>query len=89
MSIHVCDAESGLEYLRFDAFLKDPHYHYIFPDRTHLAVRIDEDAVGNALDWVLDTVTERIPPMLVMAGVSELADKVDLDAVRAAMPKVP
>src|SRR6185312_9726004 len=88
VSLHVCDAGSGVEYLRFDAFKKDPHYHYIFPDRSHIAVRIDESAVGDALDWILSVVAERIPAMLVTAGASDLANDLDTGDVTSAMAQV-
>src|ERR1700722_1684532 len=31
VSLHVCDAETMKEYVRFDVFADDPHYHYIVP----------------------------------------------------------
>ena len=34
VSLHVCDGETGAEYLRFDVFVKEPHYHYIVPGDT-------------------------------------------------------
>ena len=36
VSIHVLDAASREEYLRFDAFEEEPHYHYISPGDHHV-----------------------------------------------------
>ena len=30
-TLHVCGTADGLEYLRFDCFENEPHYHYIEP----------------------------------------------------------
>jgi hypothetical protein len=88
-SIHVCDAETGHEYLRFDPFPNEPHYHYIHPDRSHVRVQIDQNALGTAMQWALDTIARRTPQMLTAAGApAELVDQLDIEAVRAAMPRV-
>ena len=44
VSIHVCDAGDGHEYLRFDVFDDEPHYHYIH--RT-----VDDTVVNNVIDF--------------------------------------
>src|SRR5262249_48256648 len=54
-SFHVCDAATGVEHLRFDAFdsgpdSQGPHYHYLHHSDagmvTMTVVRYDEDAQG-------------------------------------------
>lgn len=88
VSVHVFDSETGLEYLRFDAFEEDPHYHYISPGSHHVGVGFDEAANGDCLEWVLRVLPDRLPQMLFQAGASELADRVNMDSARAALHEV-
>ena len=44
VTIHVFDADDGHEYLRFDVFDDEPHYHYIH--RT-----VDDTVVNNVIDF--------------------------------------
>ena len=47
-TLHVCGTADGLEYLRFDCFENEPHYHYIEQAKgANTVVRIDELAVGD------------------------------------------
>jgi hypothetical protein len=90
-SLHVCGAQDGLEYLRFDCFEQEPHYHYIEQQQqANVIVRIDEIAVGDPIEFTLRCVEERLPDMLRNAGAQALADDVDqrIDEVRAALAKV-
>ena len=43
LTLHVCDAATGDEYLRFDVFEDNPHYHYIHPRESHLVVPFDRN----------------------------------------------
>jgi hypothetical protein len=88
VSIHVCDAASGGEYLRFDAFDGDPHYHYLTPGEGHTVVVYDDAALGDMLPWTLDRLATRLPEMLRMTGADELAARIDVDAVRAVLPEI-
>ena len=59
LSLHVVDAESGHEHLRFDCFDGVPHYHYLRPwatpqDCDNHEVDWDEVANGPMLPWVFD-----------------------------------
>lgn len=79
-SLHVLGADSRLEYLRFDCFDNEPHYHYIRNDeQRNVVVRIDVHAEGDPIAWTLDRVASRLPEMLEFAGGADLAA-----AVRAA-----
>jgi hypothetical protein len=76
-SLHVCGTVDGLEYLRFDCFENEPHYHYIEPaTRANTVVRIDELAVGDPIDFSLACVELHLPDMLRNCGVAALADAV-------------
>ena len=90
-SLHVCGTTDGLEYLRFDCFENEPHYHYIEPAAgANVVVRIDELAVGDPIDFSLACVEHRLPDMLRNCGVAELADDVagQIERVQAAVGEV-
>jgi hypothetical protein len=84
-TLHVCGTADGLEYLRFDCFENEPHYHYIQQGvGANVVVRIDELAVGDPIEFSLACVVDHLPDMLRNCGVADLADEVSgqLDAVR-------
>jgi hypothetical protein len=90
-TLHVCGTADGLEYLRFDCFENEPHYHYIEPAAgANVVVRIDEVAVGDPVEFSLACVAHHLPDMLRNCGVADLADEVEgqLDEVTAAVEKV-
>ncbi len=90
-TLHVCGTADGLEYLRFDCFENEPHYHYIEPTAgANVVVRIDELAVGDPVEFSLACVEHHLPDMLRNCGVADLANEVArrLDAVSAAMSDV-
>src|SRR6478752_5235034 len=60
-TLHVCGTGDGLEYLRFDCFENEPHYHYIEPAAgANTVVRIDELAVGDPVEFTLGCVERRL-----------------------------
>jgi hypothetical protein len=76
-TLHVCGAADGLEYLRFDCFENEPHYHYIDNAAgTNTVVRIDELAVGDPVEFSLNCVEHHLADMLRNCGVDTLADEV-------------
>ena len=90
-TLHVCGTADGLEYLRFDCFENEPHYHYIEPAAgANTVVRIDELAVGDPIEFSLACVEHHLPDMLRNCGVAGLADAVagQLDRVNAAVDEV-
>ncbi len=78
VSIHVVGAEDGHEYLRFDAFDDDPHYHYVRPtgDHNHW-VPFDPVAGGDILDFAIRSLRDRLGPMLREAGGEKVAERLD------------
>ncbi|MGI9576569.1 MAG: DUF7700 domain-containing protein [Microthrixaceae bacterium] len=75
LSIHVIAVADQHEYLRFDAFDDEPHYHYV--DRslgTNTVVGFDEATNGPMLPWVLSRLRHRLDPMLRRAGAAHVAD---------------
>jgi hypothetical protein len=90
-TLHVCGAADGREYLRFDCFEDEPHYHYIdHGDGANTVVRIDELAVGDPVEFTLNCVERQLAVMLRHCGEDALADEVagDPDKISAAMTEV-
>jgi hypothetical protein len=76
-SLHVLGADDRLEYLRFDCFEKEPHYHYIRPaEQMNVIIRLDDIAEGDPIDWVAGRLRNRLPEMLGHAGATELGASV-------------
>jgi hypothetical protein len=87
-SVHVCDGATGAEYLRFDLFEDDPHYHYIHPGEHQLVVPFDRAASGDMLAWTLARLSTRIRQMLECAGAPDLAGRIAPADIEAALPAV-
>ena len=91
VSLHVYGEAEGerLEYLRFDCFHDDPHYHYVsWTDSINDVLHMDPVADGDPLAWALDRIRTRLPQMLVRAGTPKNAAAVDTQALERIMPQV-
>ena len=76
-SLHVYGATDGVEYLRFDCFDHEPHYHYFrYADGINQACRIDEHAIGDPIAWTVESVRTRLSAMLTYTGAQEIAAEV-------------
>ena len=85
LTLHVCDATNGAEYLRFDLFDDNPHYHYIHPGKHHLVVPFDRAACGDMRAWAVSCLRSRLRPMLEAAGAADLAARLTPHDVEAAV----
>ena len=91
VSIHVVGQHEGkaLEYLRFDCFDEDPHYHYVSRQaQSNEMLHIDPLAEGDALGWALDRLRSRLPQMLARAGAGFLVGKLDAALLDDVLPRV-
>jgi hypothetical protein len=93
VSLHVRGAEDGHEYLRFDVFDGEPHYHYIHKvpsggEVVNQVVDFDVAAHGEMLPWALDCIRSRLPAMLTHAGGAALAARLDQPAIDAALAEI-
>jgi hypothetical protein len=93
VSLHVFgEPEPGqaeIEFLRFDCFDEDPHYHYVsYACQTNEMVHLDPVAHGDPLEWALDRIRTRLPQMLERAGAANLASRVEWSLVEQVLPKV-
>ena len=91
VSIHVFgnDEAGCLEYLRFDCFVEDPHYHYVsWKDHSNEMLHLDPVADGDPLRWALERIRTRLPQMLERAGAGHIAARVDARRVEQALPRL-
>jgi hypothetical protein len=87
-SVHVKGGSDDWEYLRFDIFVDEPHYHYILrrlPGEGPLLNAVDYDAAANGpmVDWVAERIRHHLPEMLATARADDLSEAVrgvDFDA---------
>jgi len=86
--LHVFGTESMAEYLRFDCFLGEPHYHYIVPDDGNMLIHFDETANGPMLEWALEAIERRLGPMLTQVGAGALAASIDEALVMRALAEL-
>jgi hypothetical protein len=78
VSIHVCGTADGHEYLRFDVFDDEPHYHYVRPTLDHNnVVPFDPVADGDMLAWAIGRLRTRLADMLVHAGGASVSEALD------------
>ena len=93
VSLHVFGEPSPggdrVEFLRFDCFDEDPHFHYVsYAKGTNEMVHIEPAAMGDPLEWAMDRIRTRLPQMLSRAGAEGLASRVDPAEVERALPRV-
>jgi hypothetical protein len=85
VSIHVCGTDDGYEYLRFDVFDDEPHYHYIHrhDDGTIENQVVDFDPIvgGDMLPWAIRCLRYRLIEMLEAAGAGRLVDRLDSSTI--------
>ncbi len=91
VALHVFATQDGerREFLRFDCFVEDPHYHYVsWRDRTNDMIHLDPVADGDPLAWALERIRTRLPQMLARAGAADVAETIDPARLEAVMPEV-
>ena len=93
VSIHVCGTDDGHEYVRFDVFDDEPHYHYIHrtPSATEVVnnvIEFDTAAHGEMLPWAIDCLRTRLPAMLTEAEGDHLVSNLDFDLISRVIDEV-
>jgi hypothetical protein len=92
VSIHVSGTADGHEYLRFDVFDDEPHYHYVHRTNDgavhNQVIDFDTAAHGEMFSWVMMCLRTRLPQMLTAAGGIELAASLDPEALPSAIDAV-
>jgi len=89
VSLHVVGTEDGHEYLRFDMFEHEPHYHYIEKNGERQTILdFDRVAHGEMLPWALAQLRTRLPEMLRFVGGGDLVDELDSESFEASLLEV-
>jgi len=93
VSLHIAGTVDGHEYLRFDVFDGEPHYHYVHKvvlggEVTNQVIDFDAAAEGDMLEWALARIATRLPQMLTAAGGAELAGMINQSELSAALDQV-
>jgi hypothetical protein len=93
VSIHVCATEDGHEYVRFDVFDDEPHYHYVHRTApgepvVNNIIAFDVAAHGEMLPWTIGCLRERLPAMLTEAGGGHLVKGIDASVLGPVVDEV-
>jgi hypothetical protein len=89
VSLHIVDVADGFEYVRFDMFLDEPHYHYVNKATdANTIVTFDTVAHGPIIPWTLQQIRTRLPEMLRYVGASDAATAVNADLAGAISQQV-
>lgn len=86
--VHVFGTDGLAEYLRFDCFDDEPHYHYIIPGKGNMLVHFDRVANGPMLEWTMRTLRGRLPEMLMQLGAEKLVASLRLEELERALDEV-
>jgi len=87
-TVRVLGGADDHEYLRFDMFNVNPHYHYEPPATKERILMIDTVAEGDAVSWGLARLRNRLAPMLIEADGQTLVDALDEQTLARAIDEV-
>jgi len=93
VSVHVFgladDGGEPREFLRFDCFEEDPHYHYIsWRERSNEMLHMDPVANGDSVAFALECIERRLPALLTRAGAVEAATEVEAVVLARVLPEI-
>jgi hypothetical protein len=90
VTIHVYGTDDGWEYLRFDCFADEPHYHYVHrgDEVVNQVIDFDTSAHGEMLPWVMSRLRTRLAEMLPKANGAHLVPLLDQSAIDRAADEV-
>ena len=87
-TVRVLGGDDGHEYLRLDMVHASPHYHYEPPGAPERVLMLDVDAEGDAVEWGIAKLRDRLAPMLVAAGGEGLVAALDAPTLARAVDDV-
>jgi hypothetical protein len=87
-TVRVLGSRDEHEYLRFDMFNVNAHYHYEPPSEKERILMIDTVADGDPVNWSIERLRARLAPMLVEAGAELLAKELDDATLSTAVDQV-
>jgi len=85
-TIHVFSPDHQEEWVRFDCFDDEPHYHYLDQRAKLNTVWTYDDGVNGPMGpWAVSALRNNLTSILRTAGAAEIADKVERDGFDAAV----
>jgi hypothetical protein len=85
-TIHIFSPDHEEEWVRFDCFDDEPHYHYLDQRARTNTVWTYDDAVNGPMGaWAVAALRANLPAILRCAGAGELAEAVERDGVDPAV----
>jgi hypothetical protein len=76
-----------VQLLRFDCFEQQPHFHYD-PDGKNNRIFLNKARVSDPVAWTIDYLRGNVTPLVRIAGYGRLADRLDEEALTAAIPGI-
>jgi len=76
-----------VQLLRFDCFENEPHFHYD-PQGKNNRIFLNKARAGDPITWSMDYLRGNVASLVRIAGYSGLADRLDEEALAAALPGV-
>jgi hypothetical protein len=76
-----------VQLLRFDCFEHEPHFHYD-PQGRNNRIFLNKARAGDPITWSMDYLRGNVKSLVRIAGYSGLADRLDEEALAAALPDV-
>jgi predicted DNA-binding ribbon-helix-helix protein len=76
-----------VQLLRFDCFEHEPHFHYD-PEGKNNRIFLNKARAGDPIAWTMDYLRGNVASLVRIAGYSGLADRLDENALTAALPGV-
>jgi hypothetical protein len=76
-----------VQLLRFDCFENEPHFHYD-PDGKNNRIFLNKAKVTDPIDWTMDYLRGNVTSLVRIAGYGSMADRLDEEALAAALPGV-
>lgn len=84
-TFHVYGNIPAVEILRFDCFMKNPHYHYYIPEGKNEVHAMDKSEIPVPLEWTLTQLKTHLRAMIQHAGYGPAAMAIDQAALAAAL----
>jgi hypothetical protein len=76
-----------VQLLRFDCFEHEPHFHYD-PEGKNNRIFLNTTRVSDPIAWTIDYLRGNVTSLVRIAGYGRLADRLDEEALTAALPGV-
>jgi hypothetical protein len=77
----------SVQLLRFDCFEHEPHFHYD-PDGKNNRIFLNKARASDPIAWTIDYLRGNVASLVRIAGYGQLADRLDEEALTAALPGV-